>query len=418
MCECENILPKTIALVLTLIFYLLGTVLMGFGLYTYTQYKDQSFFDAYLVQPFATNETDDYIAMLRRDNGTNVTDAELEEAFNAFDLKFDIVARKTVVEHAWSPRAATDLDGNYRLSYFLEGFQTGTQDVMALIEENCKSAECLKEVEEALAADQKSLLPGGGKVNPVLDNLLDKADKAKASDAEDKKDDAAETKDDAETKRRREGTDDKAKSGEEKPEETKTSGEEKPEEEKPKEEKPENLHQLRKLITKDVEHLKIIGFVDDETSTIDEEEFGAGFETADVLRSFKLNWGVILVIAAIFFVLGTLTYCSLKNSCMAILLAAICFGLGLFLLLNYLSSIGVPTARKALESAGLSGTIMDLQDQLNDNPTAKAALDSILSFWQPWYMMVASAFMIILALIFIKLACCSNFFISAGKKVF
>lgn len=403
VCDCDNILPKTIVFILTVIFYLLGTVLMSFGFYTFHQYKDASFFDAYLVTPFATNATDAYIELLRRDfaldsNATTVTDAELAEAFNAFADNFDILARKTVVAHAWDPHPVGEKEENYRLSYFLEGFRAGTKDVMKLIEKNCKSDACKEEVARAKATKQRDLLQKGG--NPVLTNIVNQATQAN-EDLKDVTDDALE-------QRRREEED--------QPNPAQEPAEAEPEQEESGD-KNKNLKALRDLITSDKEHLKLVDFEDDPNSEIDEGEFTAGFETADTLRSFKLNWGVILVIGAIFFALGTLTYCALKDQCMAIILAVLCFGLAIFLLLNYLSSVGVSTAREALEKVGMSGTIMDAQDKLNDNPTAKAALDSILGFWQPWYMLVASIIMFILAIVFIKLVCCSSFFIAAGRKV-
>lgn len=369
-CSClENIVPKTVVFILSTLMMLIGLTSCSLGVYTWHKHKSDSFFDAYMRDEFNTTDAMVYILELRMGDAA----PDLEVAFENFADNFDTVVRKTIIDHAFDPRGNDD--ENTKLSDFLLGFRHA-----ALCEENCTRDSSSDWIANAInkktaGIDETmgfvewgvNLIKDAGETGVDLKNKIEELAEdtqrrlVRRLSGSDSVDDALE--------RRRAGDDN------------------------------EDLVVSVAPITAD---------------PIDMDNYYSGYDLANVIRDFRINYVVLLVLGVAFLVMGALTCKSLVNRWIAFALALVMYIIGVFLFLQYGQSQGWEFCEKALSKINVGGVFMTASDELRKNETAKLAIDSLLGFYKPYYLAIGSAIVIILGTMFLKLAFCSN--LSTNKK--
>lgn len=356
----QNALPKTIVVVLSVVLILCGVVSTGLGIYTYAKHQDDSFFDAYMRDEFMSNATRTYIWALR----INTTTAEdLETVFDFFSDEFDKVLSETIVKNAWKPRDS-DLS-NLELSLFLQGFRASAQCTSDCSRGNQTSADFIanwvNENDGALGeignlVDNVASI--GGKIDDLVDDAPNPLERRLARRL------GASTKPSGSAARRR---------------------------------TPSTMFDATNA------PLATQALAEDER-----EQYNAGYDLAQLIKDFAVNWIVLVVFGVSLLVMGGLAGKALTKRWVALLLAVCCLFMGFFLICQYGQSQGWNWAEDMLSHINFGGVVMDASDELKKNDTADLAINALMGFYKPYYLLIGGAVTWILGTAFLKLAFCSN----------
>jgi len=356
--SCKTLVPRTVIFALSLCMALLGLCYLSFGVYTFVKHQDDSYFDAYIKNEFKSDEAEVYIRELRL--GSNATD--LPDAFKNFREEFDSVVRE-LVNLAWKP---SDKDSkNLELSYFLEGFRD-----RALCKSNCTRRDSADIVARYLDKELKSTV---SKVVSTTADLSAKTVKGGIELSEHLRDQAEKRR----LVRRLDGSVDVHEAQERRRDNAGTTA-------------------------------PRVGSItpDGELSEHLMEEYDAGYDLAQVIKDFEINYIVLIVFGVVWLLMAAVTCTALTNWVVAMILGLIMYFMAVLLFLQYGQSQGWEFAEKGLSKLNIGGVVMKASDELRKNKTADLAIESLEGFYKPWYLLVGSAIDCMLGSMFMKLAFC------------
>lgn len=346
---CENILPKTIVLIISTILCILGALITGVGIYTYVENKNATFFEAFVVEGFNSDVAETYIQDLRNDTLPLET---LKATFDDFADEFDQVFREAVVKPAFKP--SENKEENMELSYFLQGFR----DVVEESQDPEKTT--TKKPKEEGSTESKSVEPPS-------------AEPKSAEPSEDGRVDLS------------------------------------------------NSH--RKIAADEADRRRLVDELPAPTPSgvvagnEDNPHYETGRDLAELIKDFRLNWVTIVIIGAVFLVMGAISCCALKDKCVAFLLAVLCFAISLFLIILYGQTQGWTFSEQLLHRLHL-GAVLEASEKLQEDATAKLAIEGLAGYYKTWYLLVAAGITMVLAFIFVQLTFCSNILTKGAARLF
>lgn len=372
---------RTIVSVLSGILIILGFSSAVIGIYTFVKTKDEPFFDAFLKEGFESDDAFMYMAELRLEATPFITQADLKEAYDAFKSGFkESVIQMTVVEHAWRFQVAEPSDdnqqkknskqnrgrrrapkknnkkddkdenkddggsemSNLKLSYFLEGFRDS-----ALCEKDCQpTRRSSAEVAADYAMKRMTDMVDGIGESFGIEDASSIFDRRRVNDV---------------SERRRQ--------------------------------------------TEEPGYWENLMLEAENLLTGREDEYIAGFDTAQAVKDFKLNWIVLVVFGVVLLILGMLSCSALESPKTSAFLAFAVYLIGFFCLFQYGQSQGW-AGMDGLTKGNFGGVSIQYDDGLRDNEIADKTISALMGFYKPYYLIIAFVLFAILGSTYVKLACC------------